>query len=120
MRLTTQRYYTPSGHAIQADGVHPDIVVESPRAQENALPTLRERDLEGALHSEGSSASARPHIVIDAGAPDAAAAPAMGEARVPGEEVEGHAARGVPFDPEKGSDPVLRIGYEAVRGTLKR
>jgi ribose-phosphate pyrophosphokinase len=28
MRLTVSRYYTPSGHAIQADGVHPDVAVE--------------------------------------------------------------------------------------------
>jgi C-terminal processing protease CtpA/Prc len=27
---TTARYYTPSGlHAIQADGIHPDVVIES-------------------------------------------------------------------------------------------
>ena len=28
MRLTTSRYYTPSGHSIQAKGITPDIVVE--------------------------------------------------------------------------------------------
>src|SRR5579859_795949 len=28
MRLTVSRYYTPNGRAIQADGVHPDVVVE--------------------------------------------------------------------------------------------
>ena len=28
LKLTTARYYTPSGHAIQADGIHPDIVIE--------------------------------------------------------------------------------------------
>lgn len=31
MRLTTARYYTPSGRSIQALGVSPDIVVEQPR-----------------------------------------------------------------------------------------
>jgi carboxyl-terminal processing protease len=30
MRLTTARYYTPSGRSIQALGVSPDIVVEQP------------------------------------------------------------------------------------------
>ncbi|WP_323042722.1 S41 family peptidase [Gemmobacter sp.] len=30
MRLTTSRYYTPSGRSIQALGVHPDILVEQP------------------------------------------------------------------------------------------
>lgn len=31
MRLTTSRYYTPSGRSIQALGVSPDIIVEQPR-----------------------------------------------------------------------------------------
>ena len=37
MRLTTARYYTPSGRSIQALGVSPDIVVEqpSPRAEDD-------------------------------------------------------------------------------------
>ena len=33
MRLTTARYYTPSGRSIQALGVSPDIVVEQPPRQ---------------------------------------------------------------------------------------
>jgi len=28
LRLTTSRYYTPSGRSIQADGIHPDLVVD--------------------------------------------------------------------------------------------
>ncbi|KAB2540845.1 peptidase S41 [Salipiger aestuarii] len=40
MRLTTARYYTPSGRSIQALGVSPDIVVEQPRRAEN--PTEEE------------------------------------------------------------------------------
>ena len=30
MRLTTARYYTPSGRSIQALGISPDIVVQQP------------------------------------------------------------------------------------------
>ena len=30
MRLTTSRYYTPSGRSIQALGVSPDIIVQQP------------------------------------------------------------------------------------------
>ncbi len=30
IRLTTQRYYTPSGRSIQAKGIDPDIVIEEP------------------------------------------------------------------------------------------
>jgi carboxyl-terminal processing protease len=33
MRLTTARYYTPSGRSIQATGIEPDIVVEQPGTQ---------------------------------------------------------------------------------------
>src|SRR5699024_3182711 len=29
LKLTTARYYTPKGRSIQADGIHPDIVVAS-------------------------------------------------------------------------------------------
>ncbi len=33
MRLTTSRYFTPSGRSIQALGVAPDIIVEQPRTR---------------------------------------------------------------------------------------
>ncbi len=35
MRLTTARYYTPSGRSIQALGISPDIIVEQPRPAPN-------------------------------------------------------------------------------------
>ncbi len=37
MRLTTSRYYTPSGRSIQALGVMPDIVVNQPPVDPNAI-----------------------------------------------------------------------------------
>ena len=33
MRLTTARYYTPSGRSIQAEGIEPDIVVEAAKIE---------------------------------------------------------------------------------------
>ena len=33
IRLTTARYYTPSGTSIQANGIHPDIVVEQTKVE---------------------------------------------------------------------------------------
>jgi carboxyl-terminal processing protease len=50
MRLTTARYYTPSGRSIQAVGIEPDIVVEQARIEvvKDASPR-READLRGAL-----------------------------------------------------------------------
>jgi len=44
IKLTTARYYTPSGRSIQAKGITPDIVVEDPTAP--TVGRLREADLE--------------------------------------------------------------------------
>ncbi len=61
MRLTTARYYTPSGRSIQALGVSPDIVVEQPPRQpasEEASDSARSRseaDLRGSLNNDSLS-----------------------------------------------------------------
>jgi carboxyl-terminal processing protease len=39
MRLTTARYYTPSGRSIQALGISPDIVVQQPAKSPAGTPT---------------------------------------------------------------------------------
>ena len=59
MRLTTARYYTPSGRSIQALGVSPDILVEQPRRQpaspeeeESSAPSRSEADLRGSLNND--------------------------------------------------------------------
>jgi carboxyl-terminal processing protease len=44
IKLTTARYYTPSGRSIQAKGITPDIVVEDPTTP--TVGRLREADLE--------------------------------------------------------------------------
>jgi carboxyl-terminal processing protease len=50
MRLTTARYYTPSGRSIQAVGVEPDIIVEQAKVEAiNGPSRRRESDLRGAL-----------------------------------------------------------------------
>ena len=51
MRLTTARYYTPSGISIQAKGIEPDIIVESGITElTKQLPkNRREENLRGAL-----------------------------------------------------------------------
>ncbi len=48
LRLTTARYYTPSGRSIQARGISPDIVVPDLiiAAPEKAESSLREADLQ--------------------------------------------------------------------------
>src|SRR6056297_259297 len=62
MRLTTARYYTPSGRSIQALGVSPDIVVEQPRRapeseeEDGETPRSRsEADLRGSLDNDSLS-----------------------------------------------------------------
>ena len=54
MRLTTARYYTPSGRSIQAKGIEPDILVEPATVQAIAAagPIQHEQDLRGRLDAE--------------------------------------------------------------------
>ena len=58
MRLTTARYYTPSGRSIQALGVAPDIIVKQPPIQpetdvaEAEPKTRSEADLRGILEND--------------------------------------------------------------------
>jgi carboxyl-terminal processing protease len=50
IRLTTARYFTPSGRSIQAKGIEPDIKVEPAKIELLALgERLHEADLKGAL-----------------------------------------------------------------------
>jgi carboxyl-terminal processing protease len=70
MRLTTARYYTPSGRSIQALGVAPDIVVNQPRvdpaeegteaaAAEEAANARTEADLRGVLSNDSMTEDER-------------------------------------------------------------
>jgi carboxyl-terminal processing protease len=53
MRLTTARYYTPSGRSIQVRGIDPDIVVERTTIEEvEGAKGRREADLRGALEAQ--------------------------------------------------------------------
>jgi carboxyl-terminal processing protease len=59
MRLTTARYYTPSGRSIQAKGIEPDIVVEPAKIEKLEVgKSLHEADLRGAL--KNTDAAAKP------------------------------------------------------------
>jgi carboxyl-terminal processing protease len=67
MRLTTSRYYTPSGRSIQALGVSPDIIVKQPSRKSNEKTdsdktkrTVRsEADLRGSLNNDSISSDER-------------------------------------------------------------
>jgi len=73
MRLTTARYYTPSGVSIQAKGIEPDIFV--PRARVEALeptrPPRREADLRGALDNGQGESGETPEAAPSEEAPGA-------------------------------------------------
>jgi carboxyl-terminal processing protease len=51
MRLTTARYYTPSGKSIQATGIDPDIEVELAKIETFEVKERSEADLRGALEN---------------------------------------------------------------------
>jgi carboxyl-terminal processing protease len=60
LRLTTARYYTPSGRSIQALGITPDEVVALPRQEATADgESIHEADLRGALDAGTASAANR-------------------------------------------------------------
>ncbi len=61
MRLTTARYYTPSGRSIQAVGIVPDIVAKQVKLEEVDQPERRrESDLRGALKNDNGKKKAKP------------------------------------------------------------
>jgi carboxyl-terminal processing protease len=78
IKLTTARYYTPSGRSIQAKGITPDLIVEEPGA--SAQARVREEDLERHLSNDRDKDAAKKSATRAKPAP--APAPA-GEAPKP-------------------------------------
>lgn len=63
LRLTTARYYTPNGRAIQAKGIEPDLVVpfvpnNGEDDKTDKPQSIREKDLQGAMEAEGEAPKA--------------------------------------------------------------
>src|SRR5690606_18312901 len=108
LRLTTMRYYTPSGFAIQAKGIKPDVAVEAAYARDTSFGVVRESDLENHLPAEGPPGSA-----------PAAKKPASASQE---EESETHlgVARKIPKNPTGGADFALSMGYQIVRGVMQK
>ncbi len=64
LKLTTARYYTPSGRSIQAKGIVPDVEVPNITplpAKENGKQ-IKEKDLEKSLASDGKQDESQPII----------------------------------------------------------
>ena len=62
LKLTTARYYTPSGHSIQAKGIVPDIEVGSGKPLETVggkMGAIRENDLDNRLAPAGKEGSVK-------------------------------------------------------------
>lgn len=57
IKLTTSRYYTPSGRSIQVAGIEPDVVVEQRQFKDkkNGYERIKEGDLSGHLENESDS-----------------------------------------------------------------
>ncbi|MEM9879047.1 MAG: S41 family peptidase [Pseudomonadota bacterium] len=68
IRLTTARYYTPSGVSIQEYGITPDIFVEQPRPEKyKDLPKpRREADLRNHIVNENGQLEAKSQTLEDA------------------------------------------------------
>ena len=83
MRLTTARYFTPSGRSIQALGINPDIIVAQPRpkpepSDEDAPKTQSsftssEADLRGALNNDSFSDEEKRQLEEEAAETEATA-----------------------------------------------
>jgi carboxyl-terminal processing protease len=103
LRLTTMRYYTPSGRSIQAEGIRPDFEIGAPQGANGAaspLDIVRERDLDGHLAAEGGPQKpSRPSTVVEG--PQTTGAPPIAVS-----------SRDVPFDPVKGQDFALSMAYQ--------
>ncbi len=117
LRLTTMRYYTPAGRAIQVAGITPDVWVDTELSAGN-ITVLREHDLENHLRQEGAPQSAVADVSVDpktgAGAePSEASGDAIGLA-----PTHLGVARSVPANPTDGADQALSVAYQMLLQTL--
>lgn len=97
MRLTTMRYYTPNGRAIQAQGILPDVLIE-PAKPVQVGEVVRESDINGHLPAEARP-SPRPQ------------GPAHATV-VKAPENDSGPSRDVPTNPATGTDFTLATGYK--------
>jgi carboxyl-terminal processing protease len=66
VKLTTARYYTPSGKSIQARGIQPDVVLHPPKdAANGGRPEYSEATLPGHLRGDEEIAGSNAGEVLD-------------------------------------------------------
>jgi carboxyl-terminal processing protease len=110
LKLTTMRYHTPNGHAIQAKGIDPDVrITESSGAR---FGLVRESDLENHLPAEGGASGAREEPGREVELPKSTESSAPSEV----------GPREVPKNPllARAKDPALATGYEMVIRATER
>jgi carboxyl-terminal processing protease len=106
LRLTTLRYYTPSGQTIQARGVTPDVLVGGVPGD---YGIVRERNLENHLPAvEGALTETPPPVITPPSPEDARKGPKTTE------DVDHGVLRDVPADPRGGPDKALATAYGLV------
>jgi carboxyl-terminal processing protease len=66
IKLTTARYYTPSGRSIQAKGILPDLVVEQVEIVDANDQRLREADLDRHLNNDTDVKAIIPDVSVRA------------------------------------------------------
>jgi carboxyl-terminal processing protease len=65
LKITTARYYTPSGRSIQAKGIVPDVLLDE-TAEGNVLAALRPREADLDKHLLGSAEEKKADEARDA------------------------------------------------------
>jgi carboxyl-terminal processing protease len=66
VKLTTARYYTPSGRSIQAEGIRPDIIIESMELADTEDERIREADLDRHLENDRDVKAVIPDVPVSA------------------------------------------------------
>ncbi len=66
IKLTTARYYTPSGRSIQAEGIRPDLVIEQVEIVDSNDQRIREADLKRHLSNDTDVKAIIPDVSVRA------------------------------------------------------
>lgn len=119
MKLTTARYYTPSGRSIQAEGIVPDITVQPAKVEvidESKGFNIRESSLPGALNNDHPAPNnAPPAMAPPATTPEAEPAPKP-ESTAPGADPAKPAAVLRPGELAPEEDFQLARGLDLIHG----
>jgi len=106
LRLTTLRYYSPLGRAIQADGIHPNVTVPTSGGE---FGVMREKNIEGHLPAEQGGVSDAPKIVTER----------KSDAKPSSDDDDAVRLRNIPADPRSGKDAALAVAYQIVTGAVQ-